>query len=335
MAVSTCSGTSASRGGAGIVTVGETLIDYEDARVNGRANVLCLADNRSVNGLSVLVEAIQRYGALASIELNYEGLRSPTELGTDEIKAIIRRFADAAGRCKDAGMDMIMVHGGHGHLLGSFFSPDSNRRSDGYGGTLQKRARFALEVLDTIREKTGDGLCVEYRLSADELVPGAPSFDETVEFARMIEDKIDLLHVSAGNIRVAAACPSMIQPTYLPRGMNVHYAERFKRELRIPVATVGSLTMDMAEEILSQGKADIVAMIRSIIADPDCVTKARTGRQASIRPCVRCNKCLSETRDFNYVYNQEAVARQIRDYRDEFCRVLPEQIIGVVVARNC
>ena len=286
------------KGGAGVVTVGETLIDYEDARRNGRANVLCLADNRSIHGLSVLVETIQRYGAIASIELNYEGLCGPTGMATEEIKAVIGRFADAAGRCKHAGMEMIMIHGGHGHLLGSFFSPVTNRRSDHYGGTLRKRARFAIEALEAIREKTGDDVSIEYRLSADELVPGAPSVDDTIEFARMIEDKIDLLHVSAGNINVPDACPSMIQPIYLPRGMNVHYAERFRRELRIPVTAVGSITMDMAEEILSQNKVDMVAMIRSIIADPDCVRKARTGQQVNIRPCVRCNRCLSETRDF-------------------------------------
>ncbi len=286
------------KGGAGVVTVGETSIDYEDARRNGRANVLCLADNRSINGLSVLAETIQRYGAIASIELNYEGLRGPTEMTTEEIETVIGRFADAAARCSHAGMDMIMIHGGHGHLLGSFFSPVTNKRSDRYGGTLQKRARFAIEVLEAVREKTGDDVAIEYRLSADEFVPGAPSVDETIEFARMIEDKIDLLHVSAGNIGVPDTCPRMIQPTYLPRGINVHYAERFKRTLTIPVTAVGSITMDMAEEILSQDKADMVAMIRSIIADPDCVTKARTGRQASIRPCVRCNRCLSETRDY-------------------------------------
>jgi 2,4-dienoyl-CoA reductase-like NADH-dependent reductase (Old Yellow Enzyme family)/thioredoxin reductase len=286
------------KGGAAVVTIGETLIDYEDARVHGRANVLCLADNRSIHGLSVLAETIQRYGALASIELNYEGLGEPTEMATHEIETVIGRFADAAARCRHAGMDMIMIHGGHGHLLGSFFSPVTNRRSDRYGGNFQKRAQFALEVLDAVREKIGDDVAIEYRLSADELVPGAPSVDDTIKFARMIEDKIDLLHVSAGNITIPSTCPRMIPPMYLARGTNVEYAERFKRELSIPVTTVGSLTMDMAEEIIAQNKADMVAMIRSIIADPECVAKARAGRQADIRPCVRCNRCASETREF-------------------------------------
>ncbi len=286
------------KGGAGVVTVGETSIDYEDARRHGRANVLCLADNRSINGLSVLAEAIQRYGAIASIELNYEGLCRPTEMSAEEIKTVIGRFADAAGRCKHAGMEMIMIHGGHGHLLGSFFSPVTNQRSDRYGGDLQKRAQFAIEVLEAVRRQIGDDISLEYRISADELVPGAPSVEETIEFATMIEDKIDLLHVSAGNLYAPETWARMIQPIYVPRGINVDFAARFKRELKIPVTAVGSLTMDMAEEIISQNKADMVAMIRSIIADPDCVRKARGGRADDVRPCVRCNRCVSETRDF-------------------------------------
>ncbi|MBN1631457.1 MAG: NADH:flavin oxidoreductase, partial [Thermoleophilia bacterium] len=207
------------RGGAGVVTIGETSIDYEDAYRHGRLNVLCLADNRSINGLSVLVETIHRYDAIASIELNYEGLSSPTDMSAEEIKAVIDRFADAALRCKQAGLEMIMIHGGHGHLVGSFFSPATNRRSDSYGGDLRKRARFAIEVLEAIRAKIGDDVALEYRISADELVPGAATVDETIEFATMIEDKIDLLHVSAGNLYVQETSPRMIQPIYVPRGI--------------------------------------------------------------------------------------------------------------------
>jgi len=280
------------KGGAGIVTIGETCIDYEDARVHGRANVLCLADNKAINGLSVLAETIRRYGAVASIELNYEGLRGPTEMTTEEIQSIIGLFAEAAGRCRHAGLDMIMLHGGHGHLLGSFFSPVTNRRSDRYGGGLRQRASFALELLDAVREAVGADMPLEYRISADELAPGAPSVEETIEFAALIQDKIDLLHVSAGNLYVPETTPRMIQPVYVPRGINVDFAERFKRALAVPVTAVGSLTMDMAEEIVAAGKADMVAMIRSIIADPDCVSKARNGRTDDIRPCVRCNRCV-------------------------------------------
>jgi 2,4-dienoyl-CoA reductase-like NADH-dependent reductase (Old Yellow Enzyme family)/thioredoxin reductase len=318
------------KGGAGIVTVGESSIDYDDARKHGRANVLCLAENRAINGLSVLAETIQRYGAIASIELNYEGLRGPTEMTTEEIRAVIDRFAEAAGRCRHAGMEMVMIHGGHGHLLGSFFSPATNARSDRYGGSLQRRAQFAIEVLDAVRAKIGDEVALEYRISADELVTGAPTVEETIEFAKMIEDRIDLLHVSAGNLYAPETAPRMIQPTYVPRGINVEFAARFKRELRIPVTAVGSITLDTAEEIISQNKADVVAMIRSIIADPDCVSKARAGRAPDIRPCVRCNRCLSETRD--YTRPTRCTVNPMAGREAEFlCLQTPEKPKKVVV----
>jgi 2,4-dienoyl-CoA reductase-like NADH-dependent reductase (Old Yellow Enzyme family) len=143
------------KGGAAIVTIGDTQIDHEDARRHGRSHTLCLADDRVVNGLSVLVEAIHRYGAIASIELNYGGLATPTEMTAEQIAAVIGCYADAAGRCLAAGMEMIMVHGGHGHLVGQFFSPLTNGRTDRYGGSVRKRAQLALDVLDAIRDSVG------------------------------------------------------------------------------------------------------------------------------------------------------------------------------------
>ena len=286
------------KGGAGVVTIGDTQIDYEDARKHGRSHTLCLGDDKAVNGLSVLAETIHRHGAVASIELNFGGLCSPTEMTEEQIKMTIALFVNAVNRCVDAGMEMVMIHGAHGHLVGQFFSPLTNMRSDRYGGSLQKRARFAIELLEAIREKVGDKIAIEYRISADELVPGAPSVLDTIEFAKMIEDKIDLLHVSAGNLYATETGARMIQPLYVPRGVNVHYAERFKKELRIPITAVGSITMDMAEEILAQNRADMVAMIRSIIADPDCVRKAKSGEEEDIRPCIRCNTCLGRSRSY-------------------------------------
>ena len=286
------------KGGAGIVTIGDTQIDYEDARRHGRSHTLCLGDDKAVNGLSVLAETIHRHGAVASIELNFGGLCPPTEMTEEQIKGTIALFVNAVHRCVHAGMEMVMIHGAHGHLVGQFFSPLTNMRSDRYGGSLQKRAQFAIELLEAIREKVGDEVAIEYRISADELIPGAPSVQDTIEFAKMIEDKIDLLHVSAGNLYATETGARMIQPIYIPRGINVHFAEQFKKELRIPITAVGSITMDMAEEIIAQNRADMVAMIRAIIADPDCVRKAKSGEAGDIRPCIRCNTCLGRSRSY-------------------------------------
>lgn len=287
------------RGGAGIVTVGDSPIINETAARVG--HIINLGTDRIIGALNRLAEAIQRYGAKASIELTYFDPTtpySPDDLTPEQIKFLIDSYASAAFRCMAGGMDMIMIHGAHGHLISQFLSSRKNHRTDAYGGDFKNRARFATEVLEAIRDKVGDGLAIEYRISADELAPGGLTIDEQLEFVRSIQDKIDLIHVSVGNAFNPDVSHMMIQPAYVPRGINVHYAERFKKELDIPVTALGSIDPVMAERIIAEGKADIVAMNRAFIADPDCINKARQGRDDLIRPCVRCNTCISRTHRF-------------------------------------
>ncbi len=287
------------RGGAGIVTVGDSPISSEIA--TGVGHIINLGIDKTVGSLNRLAEAIQRYGAKASIELTYFSPHiygSPTDMTLEEIHALIESYARAAYRCMNAGMDMIMIHGAHGHLISQFLSPRRNLRTDAYGGAFKNRVRFATEVLEAIRNKVSDRLAIEYRISADELVPGGLTLEEQLEFARVIQDKIDLIHVSAGNLFEPGRASLMIQPTYIPRGVNVHFAERFKKELNIPVTTVGSINLEMAEEIIAENKADMVAMNRAFIADPDCVNKAKKGQEDKIRPCIRCNTCIDRTHRF-------------------------------------
>lgn len=287
------------RGGAGIVTIGDSPIVSEIATKVGR--ILNLGKDKTVTTLSRLAEAIQRYGAKASIELTYfepQSQYSPTNMTLEDIKVLIDSYAKAAYRCLNAGMDMIMIHGAHGHLISQFLSPRRNFRTDAYGGNFKNRARFATEVLEAIRDKVGDGLAIEYRISADELVLGGLTVEEQLEFVRAIQDKIDLIHVSVGHSFEPEVSSMMIQPTYVPRGINIHFAERFKKELKIPVTALGSINLEMAEQIVAENKADMVAMCRAFIADPDCVNKVKQGREDQIRPCVRCNTCIARTHRF-------------------------------------
>lgn len=290
-------------GGAGIVTVGISLVNPE-AMV---PNILNLSDDRVVFRLAALVEAIQRYGAKASIELTAiafgsgltntpDNIVSPADTVTrDQIKTVIDQYVKAVERCVIAGMDMVLIHGGHGLYVSNFFSPLTNHRTDEYGGTFENRARFATELLDAIRARVGRNIAIEYRISADELFEGGAGEEETLAFAELIQDKIDLLHVSAGMLNKDKLVKHLIQPIYFKRGYNVHFAKKFKKALSVPVATVGSLDMALAEEVLAKGQADVVAMIRSLIADPRCVNKARTGKADTIRPCIRCNMCINRT----------------------------------------
>lgn len=318
------------RSGAGIVTIGDSAVDFcygkeHEAQLN-------LGDDRILPGLHRLVQAIERTGAVASIEVNHggrfsapgllegrnpiapssipsnaelmfagiEGRRSaPVDAMTQaQIDMVVEQYAHAVYNCYQAGFRMVMLHGAHGHMLAQFMSPLANKRNDHYGGSLENRARFPIQVLDAIRKKVGRNMAIEYRISADELVPEGMMFDEIVRFVKMIEDKIDLLHVSVGVLSEPDTNPDIMQPIYYPRGMNVHWAEKMKKNVNLPITTVGSITMDMAEDIIRDGKADMVAMMRNFLADSQYANKMRHGDTAQVRPCIRCNVCTQNTANF-------------------------------------
>jgi 2,4-dienoyl-CoA reductase-like NADH-dependent reductase (Old Yellow Enzyme family) len=227
---------------------------------------------------------VQRYGAKISIEIAHSGrftlnnretigpspiptsLEDQTakrqcrpifrviEMNQEMIDTVIDGYANAAYRCLRAGFEMILVHGAHGHLISQFVSPYSNKRTDRYGGSLENRARFAIEVLTAIRKKVGNKLAIEYRISANELVPGGMQEDDTIEFVKLIEDKIDLLHVSAGMLSDNITVPHIIQPTYFPHEYNVHRAAKLRKALKVPITTVGSISsMEAADRIIAEG----------------------------------------------------------------------------------
>ncbi|MDR1299575.1 MAG: FAD-dependent oxidoreductase [Oscillospiraceae bacterium] len=284
---------SMARGGAGIVTVGDSPVNQAYADENHF--VVNLADPFIVHGLVRLADAIHRHGALASIELNLRSHQFPADMSRGDIRQVIQDFTDCAERCKKGGFDMVMLHGGHGHTVAQFYSPLMNKRADEYGAsTFENRCRFANELLDSVRRAVGPGMAIDWRMSGDELTPGGVGIDEAVAFAKAVQDKLDLIHISAGNMYEPSSMSYTIQPAYMPMATNVAFAERFKRELKIPVTAVGSFNVDLAEDAVRDGKADVVAMIRQFIADPDCVNKAALGLGDEIRPCIRCCICTGD-----------------------------------------
>jgi len=309
------------RGGAAVITIGNSSIDLAESKDETRH--IDLGQDDVMLGLSRYVDMCENYGAIPSIEVNHSGqdaiyefthrpaygptacytedeLRRAKEAGREPVKVIemdedkihetVEKFADAVLRCKKAGFKMVLLHGAHGNLIPQFLSPFSNKRTDRYGGSLENRARFPLEVLEAIRKKVGDKFIIEYRISATEFVDGGLTPEESLEFAKMIEDKIDLLHVSAGMRAVVSRVQYMMQPMYLPYMYNVHFAEQFRKELKVPITTVGSvMTLENAEMILANGWADFVAMARPILADPELVRKSAWGHEDEVIPCIRCN----------------------------------------------
>ena len=213
----------------------------------------------------------------------------------EKIKETVDKYANAALMMKRAGMDIVLVHGGHGNLISQFTSPMFNFRTDEYGGGTEKRARFAIEVCDAIREKCGEDFVIEFRISADEIAEEGMRFDETLELIGYLKPHIDIIHVSAGlhSDFEMKYYRNWCQNYMMPHMYNVHYARDVKKAYPdLLVTTVGSIvSIDQAEEILANGWADFVAMCRPLMADPDMPRKYSANRPLDRRPCLRCDQC--------------------------------------------
>jgi len=302
------------KGGAAIVTLGESMID---SKGTSHGRVTPLDDPGILSSLVNTTDAIKRHGAVASIELLHAGIRSGTprpddpvygpsagtsfygkqiiEMGDAEIDKAVNAFGDAAAMAKLGGVQMCMIHGGHGWMLSQWFSPLHNHRKDQFGGSIENRARIALMIIEDIRRKCGRSFPIEMRLSGDEFTDGGMKLEETVELAKVLDGKVDMIHVSATTFNDRTAGLRMFPSVFLPRGCNVYLAEAIKKAVKTPVATVGSLN-DPAhmEEILESGKADMVTLGRALLADPYLPEKARKGNEDDITPCLRCNYCISQ-----------------------------------------
>jgi hypothetical protein len=209
----------------------------------------------------------------------------------EEIEATVESFAEAALRAKMPGFNGVELHGAHGYLLAQFLSPFTNHRADFYG---KDKALFAFQTLDRIRSKVGKDYVVGYRISAYEYVEGGITLPEAQSFARRLEEKgIDYLHVSAG---MSETGEHFVTPNYIPPGHLLHLAEGIRKVVRVPVIAVGGLhDPQLAEEALQGNRADLIAMGRALIADPEFPNKLKTGRLEDICPCLRCNEgCSSQ-----------------------------------------
>ena len=303
------------RGGVGCVTLTESFVD-EDRSARHDHTIDFYTPNKSVyhqEALFVLAESITRHGAVASVQFNHSGcVNHPStikdhknpfgpsafvredgvqveEMTVADMKEVADHFAQAALGAKLAGFQMIMLHGGHGWLLGQFVSPLTNHRTDEYGGSMENRARFPLMVIDRIHEVCGDDLLIEYRMSGSERVPGGLELDEAAEFAALIQDKVDIIHVTSGmyhNHVASKAFSSMFHP----HGCNLDLAEAIKKAVHIPVTAVGGFNSpEQIEEAIASGKCDFVALGRQMLADPEFVNKVAKGREDEIMPCLRCS----------------------------------------------
>jgi 2,4-dienoyl-CoA reductase-like NADH-dependent reductase (Old Yellow Enzyme family)/thioredoxin reductase len=298
------------RGGSATVTLGSGFINK--VLPAAAHHIVGLNDDWVVTYLSEWCEAVKRYGAKACVELvpiaSYFGTHEvessvgiPMEidcnlLSLEELQGFIADYAKAARNVLKAEGDMVLIHGAHCQLPALLFSKVFNRRTDQYGPqSFDNRCRFAVDILDAIRGEVGDKLAIEYRISAIDMVPGSPDIQEVIEFAKVIQDKIDLLHISRGNLAINKLTPFIFPPAYMDHGINIEYAAQFKKALHVPVSVVGAITLEQAEEAIASGKVDMIALCRQLLADPETVIKAERERENEVRPCIRCNTCISRS----------------------------------------
>ena len=300
--------------------------------------------NYFMPGLSRIPHAIHSGGAKACLQLAHGGcfasegvtgqrpltpsgkvtMLLPTEnpqyMTVEQIHQLEEAYGAAARRAMICGFDAVELHGAHGYMPLQFLSAYTNQRTDEYGGSLENRARFALETIRKIKECTREDFTLIYRLSADEDVPDGITLDEACRFAKMAEEAgADAIHVSAGtwdsrlqnyfdvlagkkdpeglHLSDGVAISMWVPPNYTPRASLAYLAAGVKKAVSIPVIAVCSITPEKGEEILENSGADFISFGRQSIADPDFPNKIREGRPEDIRRCLRCNECLGQVMD--------------------------------------
>jgi 2,4-dienoyl-CoA reductase-like NADH-dependent reductase (Old Yellow Enzyme family)/thioredoxin reductase len=294
------------RGGAGMILVGGGGVHPTGLELPG---LPALWDDACIPALKKMVETVKPFDTCFGVQLMHGGRQSyhdrkvapspipapavvkgiPKELTVEEIAELVSSFGDAARRCRDAGFDFVEVHGAHGYLINQFLSLNSNHREDAYGGSFDNRIRFFLELLADIKAKAGADFPVGLRINGEDYIDGGWTLADALRLAPILErNGADYLHVSAG---VYGSTQLTIPSMYVAHGCFVHLAEAVKQVVDIPVVGVGRVkSPELADRILKDGRADVVAMGRALIADPMLPEKARAGNLNAIRPCIGC--CL-------------------------------------------
>ncbi|NLJ56365.1 MAG: FAD-dependent oxidoreductase [Firmicutes bacterium] len=297
------------RGGWGLIIVEVTAVDPLGKAIPYQLGIW---DDKFIDGLRRATEAVHQYGAKIAVQLHHAGRQTyrsvigeqpvapspvscpvcreiPRELTVAEVYALIEKFGDAARRAREAGFDMVEIHGAHGYLIAQFMSPHANKRVDEFGGSFANRMKFPLEIIRNVRRKVGRGFPLSFRFSAEERVPGGMDTEESLAAARLVEAAgIDVLDVSVG---VYGSMEYIFATPALPPGHSLPLAAAVKKAVKIPVIGVGRFNEPhLAENAVQTGKADLIAWGRQSLADPELPNKVAAGQVDEIAPCIACNQ---------------------------------------------
>ncbi len=302
-------------GGCGLVFVGVASVSPEG---NAFERVVGLHHDDFIPGLTKVVAMIKEKNAVAGVQIVHYGRQSSSsltggelltpsgipcpimsqydpeykarEMTVEEIHTLRDQFIDAAERAAESGAQVVEVHAAHGYMLSQFMSPYSNKRTDQYGGSMENRCRIVVEILKGIRKRLKDRIVVSVRINGNDFVEGGLVPDDYEAIIPLLEKAgMDWLNVSAG---VYESMTRIVPPKDMGIAPHVDIAARLKSFATVPVCTVGSiLTMETAESIVAEGKADLVAMGRAQVADPAIAGKSFRGELDKIRKCIHCNSC--------------------------------------------
>ncbi len=297
------------KGGTGLIIVENACIDYPMG-TNGTKQCR-IDDNQFVPGFYALVERLHAYGAKVSIQLNHAGASAyvarldgaqpvsasnipsktggtiPKPLTVDEMKVIAKKYGESAARAQLAGFDSVEIHAGHSYLLSQFLSPLFNNREDEFGGNAENRARFPKMVIDEVRAAVGPKFPVSMRISADDMIKGGNTLEDSIELLEYLQEKVDFINVSvAQNDTLYMQHDKMS----LPEGWRSYMAKAIKEKFNKPVITSGNFrTPQICEDTIANGDADLIAMGRGLIAEPYWVNKVENGQEHLLRRCISCN----------------------------------------------
>ena len=301
-----------SKGGVGLIIVEEAAVQSIGL---GYGHQLRIYEDSDLDGFKKLAEAIHHEGAKVFMQLAHAGRQTlravikaqpvgpspipclkfketPRELTISEIREIEDAFISGALKARDLGYDGVEIHAAHGYLLCEFLSPISNVRKDKYGGSTDNRTRILVNIIQGIRKKVEPGFPIFIKISADEYCEGGITIEESLKIGKILEDSgAWAITPSAGNY---GTFDWVVQPAEKEPGCLVHLAEVFKREVHIPVIAVGRINEPyLAERIVKEDKADLIAVGRALIADPYFPRKVEDGRMSEIYKCIADNACIN------------------------------------------
>ncbi|MCM8709590.1 NAD(P)/FAD-dependent oxidoreductase [Clostridium sp. SYSU_GA19001] len=298
------------KGGVGMIIMGCQFLTAELAQGSMEG---VLEKNYVIPRLTDLCEAVQRYGAKIVAQLSCGTGRNafpnmfgeppvsaspiPSQfnpdvlcrpLSVEDIKVIMKQFASSASLVKAAGFDAIEIHGHAGYLIDQFMSPIWNKRQDEYGGTLEKRMRFAVEIVQSIRSAVGPDMPILFRISCDHRFNGGRTLEESMAMLKILEDAgVDAIDIDAGAYETI---DYIFPPTYLGDACMNYVCEPARKAVSIPILNTGNYTPETALKAIESGNLDFVMFGRQLIADPDMPNKLMEGRAEDVRPCIRCNE---------------------------------------------